>query len=268
MSVPGCSPISCAGILHEYLFMSAILYPAIDVRDGRVVRLQQGDYARETRYADDPFELACGYAGQGAAWLHLVDLDAARDGGYAQLDLLARIKAATTLKVQTGGGIRDEAGVEALFAAGVDRVVVGSLAIREPDRVKGWLKHFGPERITLALDASRNPDGEWQLPSHGWTRVSDASLFALLDEYLDAGARHVLCTDIARDGMLAGPALELYRELLVRAPLVCLQASGGIRSVEDIREAATLGCAGVVLGKALLDGHFTLAQALEELTSC
>lgn len=248
--------------------MSAVLYPAIDVRDGRVVRLQQGDYARETRYADDPFELACRYATQGATWLHLVDLDAARDGGYAQLDLLARIKAATTLQIQTGGGIRDEAGVEALLAAGADRVVVGSLAIREPERVKSWLSHFGAERITLALDASRNPGGEWLLPSHGWTQASGASLFTLLAEYLDAGARHVLCTDIARDGMLAGPALELYAELLARAPEIQLQASGGIRSIEDIRDATTLGCAGVVLGKALLDGRFRLTEALEGLTTC
>lgn len=248
--------------------MTALLYPAIDVRDGRVVRLQQGDYARETRYADDPFELASRYAAQGATWLHLVDLDAARDGGYAQNELLTRIKAETSLKVQTGGGIRDEAGVDALFAAGVDRVVVGSLAIREPDRVKGWLAHYGVERITLALDASCNPDGEWMLPSHGWTRASGASLFALLDDYLDAGARHVLCTDIARDGMLAGPALELYAQLLARAPQVQLQASGGIRSVDDIREAATLGCAGVVLGKALLDGRFTLTEALEGVVTC
>lgn len=248
--------------------MSTILYPAIDVRDGRVVRLQQGDYARETRYADDPFELACRYAAQGATWLHLVDLDAARDGGYALLDLLTRIKSATSLKVQSGGGIRDESGVEALFAAGVDRVVVGSLAIREPDRVKGWLAHFGAERITLALDASRSPAGEWLLPSHGWTQASGASLLTLLDDYLGAGAQHVLCTDIARDGMLAGPALELYGELLARAPQVRLQASGGIRSSEDIREAATLGCSGVVLGKALLEGRFTLAEALEGLASC
>ncbi|MDQ3038323.1 MAG: 1-(5-phosphoribosyl)-5-[(5-phosphoribosylamino)methylideneamino] imidazole-4-carboxamide isomerase, partial [Pseudomonadota bacterium] len=213
-------------------------------------------------------ELASRYAAQGATWLHLVDLDAARDGGYAQLDLLSRIKAATKLKVQTGGGIRDEAGVEALLSAGADRVVVGSLAIREPERVKGWLGHYGPERVTLALDASCNPDGEWLLPSHGWTRASGASLFALLDEYLDAGARHVLCTDIARDGMLAGPALELYGQLLARAPQVRLQASGGIRSVQDIREAATLGCAGVVLGKALLDGRFEMSEAFDGVASC
>lgn len=248
--------------------MSTLLYPAIDVRDGRVVRLQQGDYARETRYADDPFELASRYADQGATWLHLVDLDAARDGGYAQLDLLKRIKTETRLNVQTGGGIRDEVGMEALFTAGADRVVVGSLAIREPERVKGWLARHGAERITLALDASCNPDGEWMLPSHGWTRASGASLFALLDEYLEVGARHVLCTDIARDGMLAGPALDLYGQLLARAPQVQLQASGGIRSVEDIREAAAMGCAGVVLGKALLDGRFELTEALDGATSC
>ncbi len=248
--------------------MSALLYPAIDVRDGRVVRLQQGDYARETRYVDDPLELASRYARQGATWLHLVDLDAARDGGYTQIDLLARIKSETALNVQTGGGIRDEAGVDALFAAGADRVVVGSLAIREPDRVKGWLAHYGAERITLALDASQNPEGEWMLPSHGWTRDSGAGLFALLSEYVDAGALHVLCTDIARDGMLAGPALALYGELLARAPQLQLQASGGIRSVEDIRQADSLGCAGVVLGKALLEGRFTVPEAMEGLASC
>ncbi|MFS8137336.1 MAG: 1-(5-phosphoribosyl)-5-[(5-phosphoribosylamino)methylideneamino]imidazole-4-carboxamide isomerase [Thermomonas sp.] len=248
--------------------MSAVLYPAIDVREGRVVRLQQGDYARETRYPADPFELACRYAEQGATWLHLVDLDAARDGGYAQSDLLARIKASTSLKVQTGGGIRDEAGVEALFAAGADRVVVGSLAIREPARVMQWLQVYGPERITLALDASRNPSGEWQLPSHGWTRDSGVGLFAVLDDYVRAGACHLLCTDIARDGMLAGPALDLYGELLTRAPTLRLQASGGVRDIADIRAAVALGCDGVILGKALLDARFALDEALHEVASC
>lgn len=248
--------------------MSTILYPAIDVRDGRVVRLQQGDYARETRYADDPFELASRYAARGAEWLHLVDLDAARDGGYAQSGLLARIKATTTLKVQTGGGIRDEAGVQALFAAGADRVVVGSLAIREPSRVMRWLQDFGVERITLALDASRTDDGSWQLPSHGWTRDSGIGLFGLLDDYLRAGARHVLCTDIARDGMLAGPALDLYGELLARSPQLRLQASGGIRDIADIRAATALGCDGVVLGKALLEGRIELEAAIEAVARC
>ena len=248
--------------------MSTLLYPAIDVRDGRVVRLQQGDYARETRYADDPFELASRYAAQGATWLHLVDLDAARDGGYAQADLLARIKSATTLKVQTGGGIRDEAGVDALFAAGADRVVVGSLAIREPERVKGWLARYGAERLTLALDASCNPDGEWMLPSHGWTRASGASLFALLDEYLDAGARHVLCTDIARDGMLSGTNSDLYAHLQAITPALRVQASGGVRDLADVVAAKAQGCAGIVLGRALLEGCFALADVLPQAAPC
>jgi phosphoribosylformimino-5-aminoimidazole carboxamide ribotide isomerase len=242
--------------------MSAVLYPAIDVRDGRVVRLQQGDYARETRYADDPFELACRYADQGAQWLHLVDLDAARDGGYAQGDLLARIRSATSLKVQPGGGIRDEAGVDALFAAGADRVVVGSLAIREPVRVAGWLGRFGAERITLALDASRNAEGAWQLPSHGWTRDSGQGLFDLLDTYIEAGVRHVLCTDIARDGMLAGFNLVLYRYLIEQVPQLAVQASGGARSLADIRAVRDAGARGVILGRALLEGRFTLEEAL------
>lgn len=247
--------------------MNFTAYPAIDVRGGCVVRLRQGDYAQETRYDDAPLALAQRYAEQGAEWLHLVDLDAARAGGYTLAPLLHGIKATTTLRVQTGGGVRGEADVESILASGADRVVVGSLAIRDPQRVCDWLARFGADRITVALDA-RWSGGTWQLPSHGWTKDSGAELAPLLDMFASHGLRHLLCTDIARDGMLSGPNIKLYRHVLRIAPGLQLQASGGVRSVADVLAARTAGCAGAVLGKALLDGCFELADALQEVAAC
>jgi phosphoribosylformimino-5-aminoimidazole carboxamide ribotide isomerase len=241
--------------------MSFTVYPAIDVRDGRVVRLRQGDYAQETRYDEAPLALASRYAGQGAQWLHLVDLDAAREGGYTLAPLLHALKRDTSLRVQTGGGVRRASHVEAILAAGAERVVVGSLAIREPERVIAWLRAFGADRITVALDARRDPDGVWRLPSHGWTAPSGQTLEALALRFAEAGLRHLLCTDIDRDGMLAGPNLALYRWLSACVPGVAVQASGGVREAADVAAARAAGCGGVVLGKALLEDRITLAQA-------
>jgi phosphoribosylformimino-5-aminoimidazole carboxamide ribotide isomerase len=242
--------------------MSVVVYPAIDVRDGRVVRLRQGDYARETRYAADPLQLAQQYSDAGASWLHLVDLDAARAGGYTLIGLLTRIVQATGLQVQTGGGVRVESDVERLLFAGAARVVVGSVAVRSPDDVARWIARFGAERITVALDTRQDADGKWRLPVHGWTENSDRTLDDVLTQYFASGLRHVLCTDIACDGMLSGPNLELYRHLRRAAPWLQLQASGGVRDLADVRAAAITGCAGVVLGKSLLEGHIELAEAL------
>jgi phosphoribosylformimino-5-aminoimidazole carboxamide ribotide isomerase len=140
--------------------------------------------------------------------------------------------------------------------------------VRAPARVADWLRRFGVERIVLALDARCDADGVWQLPVHGWTEAGDATLDALLAFHADAGARHLLCTDIARDGMLAGPNLALYRELAARWPGLALQASGGVREAADVRAAGDAGCAGIVLGRALLEGRFTLADALREAVPC
>lgn len=238
------------------------LYPAIDLRDGRVVRLRQGDYAQEARYAADPVELAASYERAGARWLHLVDLDAARDGGWTLAPLLERLRATTGLRIQSGGGIRAEADVERLLRAGVDRVVIGSLAIRQPDVVSAWLARYGVERITIALDTRADARGRWMLPTAGWTQGSGARLESILGLYRDAGLRHLLCTDIGRDGMLGGPNLDLYRRLRALAPEVALQASGGARELGDVTAAREVGCAGIVLGKALLEGRFALDEAV------
>lgn len=246
-----------------------IVYPAIDVREGAVVRLRQGDYAAETRYRADPLALARQYAGAGARWLHLVDLDAARAGGYTLAPLLAHIKRETRLRVQTGGGVRSEADVQALLDAGADRVVIGSLAVREPARVAEWVGRLGAERITLALDTRRDEQGRWRLPVHGWTEAGGRELDTLAAAYADLGLRHLLCTDIARDGMLSGPNIELYRYLCGRFPNLAVQASGGARDVADVAAARAAGCGGIVLGKALLDGQLDLVDALgEEEATC
>jgi phosphoribosylformimino-5-aminoimidazole carboxamide ribotide isomerase len=240
--------------------MTFAVIPAIDLRGGQVVRLKQGDYARQTDYAFDPVELARRYADAGAEWLHLVDLDGARSGSLDNLKVIEAIAAHGTA-IQAGGGVRGEDDLRRLFDAGVRRVVLGSVAIREPELVAGWLDSYGLERITLALD-TRRIDGRWALPSAGWTELEARTLDELAPWYAERGARYLLCTDIDRDGMLAGFNLDLYRHLAETVPCLAVQASGGVRSLDDIRAAREAGAQGVILGRALLEGRFTAEEAL------
>jgi phosphoribosylformimino-5-aminoimidazole carboxamide ribotide isomerase len=238
------------------------VYPAIDVRGGRVVRLAQGDYARETTYGNDPLATANRYAALGAEWLHLVDLDAAKAGGYTLWPLLREVCSLTGLKVQTGGGVRSHDDVYRMLSAGASRVVVGSLAVQQPDRVLEWIAEFGVERITVALDARQDEQGVWRLPVHGWTETAPATLDVLAVRFASGGLKHLLSTDIARDGMLSGPNAALYAHLQAIAPSLQVQASGGVREVADVAAARQQGCAGIVLGRALLEGKLDLTEAL------
>ena len=241
--------------------MSMQIIPAIDLREGRVVRLAQGDYARETRYPVDPLQLACAYLDAGARWLHVVDLDGARAGYLHNLRVIAAI-ANSGLSLQAGGGVRNEDDLKRLFDAGVARVVVGSVAVTDPDRVEKWISRHGAERICVALDTRQADDGRWTLPVRGWTSASMRSLDELAPHYASRGAAHLLCTDIARDGMLSGPNVELYEHLCRIVPKLALQASGGVRDADDIRALRALGLSSVVLGRSLLEGRLTLAEAL------
>lgn len=238
------------------------VYPAIDVREGAVVRLSQGDYLRQTRYAGAPLTVIRRYADSGASWLHLVDLDAARAGAYTLLPLLEDVARSTGLEVQTGGGVRCEQDVERILAAGAGRVVVGSVAVSAPETVCAWLARFGSDRITVALDTRQSADGRWWLPTHGWTVDSGVELETLLRRYSDAGLVHLLCTDIACDGMQVGPNVPLYRWMTSLAPGLQVQASGGVRNVSDLVAVRAAGCSGAVIGKALLEGGVALADAL------
>lgn len=240
------------------------LYPAIDVRAGAVVRLTNGDYAQETRYGRDPLALAQRYARDGATWLHLVDLDGARLGGYTLVALLAQIKTTTGLYVQTGGGVRSETDVERLLQAGADRVVVGSLAATQRNRIAGWIGRYGSNHMTIALDVRCDATGCWWPAVDGWTGTGRLGLIELAGFYVSAGLRHLLCTDIGRDGTLTGPNVALYRLLRGLAPRIAVQASGGVRDADDCRQLREAGCRGVVLGKALLEGRVTLPALLRQ----
>lgn len=221
--------------------MSFTVYPALDIRDGRVVRLLQGDYARETRYGDDVLPRAQAFADAGAQWMHLVDLDAAKAGGYTLAALLGQISRQTGLQVQTGGGVRSREDVARILDAGAARVVVGSLAVRDSATVIGWLQEFGTDRLTIALDTRQDAAGVWQLPVHGWTETAEATLDQLATQYAQAGLQHLLCTDIARDGMLSGPNMGLYAHLRALAPQLQVQVSGGARNLADVARPRRLG---------------------------
>lgn len=238
------------------------IYPAIDIRDGRVVRLMQGDYAQETSYSNQPLEIAQAYKNAGASWLHLVDLDAAKAGTYTLLEIAGFMQNVIGLKIQSGGGIRSKADIELLADAGLDRIVVGTLAVKQPELVADCIAQFGADRITVALDTKQDGNGVWQLPVKGWTEPSEKNLFEMLAFYQGRGLRHLLCTDISRDGMLSGLNNVLYGEIAKLFPGISVQASGGVKALQDIRDAKAAGAGGAILGRALLEGRFTLQEAL------
>jgi phosphoribosylformimino-5-aminoimidazole carboxamide ribotide isomerase len=230
-----------------------LLIPAIDLRGGRCVRLYQGDFGAETRYAYSPRGLLEKYRALGASWVHVVDLDGARDGVLANREVIADLAAQRGVRLQVGGGIRSAEIIEDLISSGIERVVIGSAAVERPDDVIGWSSRFGADRICLALDVRYDQRGEPQVRTRGWQAGTAISLWEAIDLYPAAGVRHVLCTDIERDGALTGPNLDLYRDAVARFPRIAWQASGGVRDAADLAALARIGVAGTVSGKALLE---------------
>ncbi len=239
-----------------------IIYPAIDLRGGRVVRLTEGKFDQEKSYGDNPLAVARGFKSAGATWLHVVDLDGAKDPAKRQTPLVEKLARESGLLVQTGGGIRDEAQVAALLAAGVQRVIVGSLAVRSSDLVRGWLKTFGPEKIILSPDVRLDDAGVPRIAAAGWQETTGVALDDFLAGYLPAGLRHILCTDISRDGKLTGPNAALYAALVKKFPALQIQASGGVSSLADLRALRATGSAGAIVGRALYENKFPLPEAL------
>jgi phosphoribosylformimino-5-aminoimidazole carboxamide ribotide isomerase len=238
-----------------------LLIPAIDLRGGQCVRLLQGRFDAETVYASDPLEVLERYLAFGARRIHVVDLDGARDGSQGNRAAIGRIVGRAGRKaVQVGGGIRTRQVAEELFDLGVARVVVGSVAVTEPDEVASWLREFGPERVVLAFDVRLDDGGTPRLATHGWERQTQTSLWDAVERYLPAGLRHVLCTDVARDGALSGPNVELYRQCTRRFPNVAWQASGGVSEAADLDALATTGADSVISGRALLEGRLNAEE--------
>ena len=242
------------------------IIPAIDLHDGKCVRLYKGDFGKVTHYSDQPLEIARGYAALCVDDLHIVDLDGARTGSQANERVVRQVCAETPLDVQLGGGIREGKRVRYWLENGVARCVVGSVAVAEPERVAGWIDEFGADRIVLALDVTIDE----QVPilaTHGWTKSTGLSLWDLLDRYSSLGAKHLLCTDISRDGAMSGPNIDLYAEVLRRYPGLLLQASGGVRDIDDIGRLREIGVPAAITGKALLDGKISSAEVESFLQS-
>jgi phosphoribosylformimino-5-aminoimidazole carboxamide ribotide isomerase len=239
-----------------------MIIPAIDLIEGSVVRLYQGDYEQKTQYELNPIDVVNSYADQGAKWLHIVDLTGAKDTSKRQLKLIGDMVATGRMQFQAGGGIRSEQDVAQLLELGVKRVVIGSLAVKEPELVKGWVTKYGSEAIVLALDINIDEQGNKFIATHGWQKNSGVSLEALLEDFLSVGAKHVLCTDISRDGTLQGANHQLYSEMAAKFPTIEWQASGGIGNLDDIEVLKPTQVSGVILGRALLEGKFTVEQAI------
>ena len=231
------------------------IWPAIDLRGGKCVRLQQGDYNRETVFGDDPAAMARRWLDEGAEYLHLVDLDGARDGTSANREAVAAILAAIDIPCELGGGVRDEATIKSWLDAGLQRLVIGTKVLKEPDWFREMCRRY-PNQLVLGIDAAGG-----RVATDGWLDVSDVSATELARQYADEPLAAIVYTDIAKDGMMAGPNLPAMQEMkeAVGVPVI---ASGGVTHVEDVRQLARVDVAGCIIGRALYEGTLTIADAI------
>ncbi|MBZ9534471.1 1-(5-phosphoribosyl)-5-[(5-phosphoribosylamino)methylideneamino]imidazole-4-carboxamide isomerase [Cytobacillus oceanisediminis] len=241
--------------------MTFTLYPAIDMRDGKCVRLLQGDYEKETIYGDSPFDMAKGFVEQGAKWIHMVDLDGAKDGKRVNDQFVIEAAKKLGVHVQIGGGIRQEADIVHYLENGVTRVIIGSIAVSQPDFAMEMIRKYG-DGIAIGIDAKNG-----YVATHGWLSTSEVKAVELGKRFADAGAETFIFTDIATDGMLSGPNVEAIEELAIVTKKEVI-ASGGVSSMEDLnrlKEIYVKGVGGAIIGKALYEKKFTLQEALEQV---
>ena len=231
------------------------IIPAIDLIDGKAVRLTQGDYNRKTVYNEDPLEVAKQFAGAGLQRLHVVDLDGARGGGIVNHRVLERIATGTDLHIDWGGGMKSDEDLRIAFEAGAAQVTGGTIAVREPATFLGWLERFGPERIILGTDVRGD-----RIAVSGWEEASDRELFEFLADYVARGVRYTICTDVSKDGLLQGTARALYARIRREQPAVNLIASGGVTDLGDLQALREIDCYGVIVGKAIYEGRISLAE--------
>lgn len=240
-----------------------MIFPAIDLMGGGCVRLFKGDFDQRTDYDISPLEVAKICANAGAQWMHIVDLDGAKHGKTEQTELIIKIANESGLKVQTGGGLREISHIERLLQGGVQRVVIGSLAVTNPQMVKFWISHFGPDRIVVALDVNIGKDGEPYPATRGWTETASKTLWDVLSDFMGSGLKTVLVTDIERDGVLGGSNIALYKKVQNEFPSLQLITSGGVGTLKDVKALKALNPHGIIIGKALYENKFTLTEAIE-----
>ena len=234
--------------------MSRII-PAIDIIQGKCVRLSKGDYATKKVYHDNPLDVAMSFEDAGIQYLHVVDLDGAKAKQPRNLRIIEGIKAKTNLAVDFGGGIKSKQSVKDAFNAGVDQITLGSLAVKEPTLVKSWIKELGTEKIIIGADTI---DGA--IATDGWLETYEQDIFEFINDYIAAGASYFLCTDIHKDGMLEGPSMDLYKEILEKCEGVKLIASGGVAGLSDVEDLVKLGVEGIIIGKAIYEGKIEIDE--------
>jgi len=233
------------------------IIPAIDIIDGKCVRLTQGDFARKKIYYNNPVEIAKIFEQAGIKRLHLVDLDGARQGLISNLEVLQDIASQTSLKIDFGGGIKTNNDIQSVFDAGAAMVNLGSIAIKEPGIIYDWIAKFGAEKILIGADV-RNEN----IVINGWILQTELSVFDFIGQYSKGGIINFFCTDVTKDGLLQGPSIELYKRIIQEFPAVNMIASGGVSHISDIEKLIDAGCSGVIIGKALYEGNIRL----EDLT--
>ena len=231
------------------------IIPAIDMIEGKCVRLTQGDYATRKVYNEDPLEVAKAFEDAGIRRLHVVDLDGAKAGHIVNYRVLEKLAGHTSLVIDFGGGLKQTKDVEIAFDCGAQMVTGGSIAVKDPETFTAWIARFGSERIILGADAK-----DRRIAISGWEEATDAELLPFIQKYREQGIEKMICTDISRDGMLEGPAVDLYKEILEAVPEIYLIASGGVSSIADIEKLAEANIPAVIFGKALYEGRITLKE--------
>lgn len=229
------------------------IIPAIDIIDGKCVRLSQGDYAQKTIYNENPLEVAKKFEEHGIRFLHLVDLDGAKSSKVVNLKVLEKLASQTNLSIDFGGGVKSDEDINSVFNAGAQQVTAGSIAVKSPETVLRWVEKFGAERIILGADVKNN-----KIATHGWTATSDQELIPFILSFFNKGIHQVICTDISKDGMLEGTSESLYAEILGEIPKIQLIASGGLRSVDELYRLKNMGLYGTIIGKALYENKIAL----------
>ena len=234
------------------------IIPAIDIIDGKCVRLTQGDYEQKKVYNEDPLEVAKQFADAGVTRLHLVDLDGAKAKHIVNYKVLERIATRTDLHIDFGGGLKQDEDLRIAFESGAAQITGGTVAVKNPERFLAWLQRFGAERIILGADVKNG-----KIAVSGWQEESQEELLPFLERYLAAGVRYVICTDVSKDGLLQGSALGLYAEIRERFPDLQLIASGGVTEMEEIERLQDIGCFGAIIGKAIYEDRLSLKDLIK-----
>ncbi len=229
------------------------IIPAIDIIEGKCVRLEQGDFTKISVYRNEPLEVAKQFEGVGLERLHLVDLDGARLGKVSNWKVLEKIAAKTRLIVDFGGGIKTTNDIDIVFNSGAAMAAIGSIAVKEEELFSSWLLYYGVSRFLLGADVK-----DEKIAIHGWQEKTELDIYDFIQKWMDKNVRQVFCTDISKDGLLQGPAIELYKKIIDRFPSIEFIASGGVQSVQDIYELAAIGCKGVIVGKAIYEGRIRI----------